>query len=69
MQCSVITARKRHLHLHGAEGITRPDGASQAKDMQVLIFFFLNFIYLFMRDIEREVETQAEGKAGSMQEA
>ena len=30
-------------------------------------FFFLDFIYLFMRDTEREAETQAEGEAGSMQ--
>ena len=35
------------------------------------LFFFFNFIYLFMRDTERarEVETQAEGEAGSMQGA
>ena len=32
-------------------------------------FFFYDFIYLFMRDTEREAETQAEGEAGSMQEA
>ena len=30
-------------------------------------FFFKIFIYLFMRDTEREAETQAEGEAGSMQ--
>ena len=28
-------------------------------------FFFKDFIYLFMRDTEREVETQAEGEASS----
>ena len=27
--------------------------------------FFLDFIYLFMRDTKREAETQAEGEAGS----
>ena len=27
----------------------------------LLLFFFLNFIYLFMRDTHREAETQAEG--------
>ena len=32
-------------------------------------FFFKDFIYLFMRDTEREAETQAEGEAGSMQGA
>ena len=32
-------------------------------------FFLLDFIYLFMRDTQREAETQAEGEAGSMQEA
>ena len=32
-------------------------------------FFFKDFIYLFMRDTEREAETQAEGEAGSMQRA
>ena len=29
-------------------------------------FFLKDFIYLFMRNREREVETQAEGEAGSM---
>ena len=28
--------------------------------------FFKDFIYLFMRDAEREAETQAEGEAGSL---
>ena len=32
-------------------------------------FFFLDFIYLLMRDTQREAETQAEGEAGSPQEA
>ena len=32
-------------------------------------FFKKDFIYLFMRDTEREAETQAEGEAGSMQGA
>ena len=31
--------------------------------------FFKDFIYLFMRDTEREAETQAEGEAGSLQGA
>ena len=30
--------------------------------------FFKDFIYVFMRDTQREAETQAEGEAGSMQE-
>ena len=30
-------------------------------------FLFKDFIYLLMRDTEREAETQAEGEAGSMQ--
>ena len=35
-----------------------------------LIFkFVLDFIYFFMRDTEREAETQEEGEAGSLQEA
>ena len=34
-----------------------------------IFFSFLDFIYLFMRDTEREAETQAEGKAGSLQGA
>ena len=33
------------------------------------IIFFNDFIYLFMRDTQREAETQAEGEAGSMQGA
>ena len=28
-------------------------------------FFLKDFIYLFMRDTQREAETQAEGEAGS----
>ena len=32
----------------------------------VSVFFFKDFIYLFMRDTEREAETQAEGEAGSL---
>ena len=32
-------------------------------------FLKKDFIYLFMRDTEREAETQAEGEAGSMQGA
>ena len=32
-------------------------------------FFFKDFIYLFMRDTQREAETKAEGEAGSMQGA
>ena len=32
-------------------------------------FFFKDFIYLFMRDSEREAETQAAEEAGSMQGA
>ena len=37
----------------------------------ILFIYFLDLIYLFMRDThtEREVETQAEGEAGSMQGA
>ena len=36
-----------------------------------IFYFFKDFIYLFMRDTEREreVETQAEEEAGSMQGA
>ena len=40
---------------------------------KVFIFIFLtfkkDFIYLFMRDTERQAETQAEGKAGFLQGA
>ena len=31
------------------------------------IVFFVFVCFLFMRDTEREAETQAEGEAGSMQ--
>ena len=34
-----------------------------------LFILFKDFIYLFMRDAQREAETQAEGEVGSMQEA
>ena len=33
----------------------------------IFINLFLGFTYLFMRDTEREAETQAEGEAGSLQ--
>ena len=36
---------------------------------EVVFFFFFKRSYLFMIDIEREAETQAEGEAGSMQGA
>ena len=32
-----------------------------------IFYFFTNLIYLFMRDTQREAETQVEGEAGSMQ--
>ena len=32
---------------------------------QLLRFFFKDFIYLFMRDTQREGQRQAEGEAGS----
>ena len=35
----------------------------------VSLFFIKDFIYLFMRDTQREAEPQAEGEAGSMQGA
>ena len=39
------------------------------KLLTFVIFLKKDFIYLFMRDTQREVETQAEGEAGSMQGA
>ena len=35
----------------------------------LFIYLFKDFIYLFMRDTQKEAETQAEGEAGSMQGA
>ena len=35
----------------------------------LFLFFVKHFIYLFMRDREREAETKAEGEAGSLQGA
>ena len=35
----------------------------------LLQIFFKDFIYLFMRDTEREAETQAEGEGGSLRGA
>ena len=37
--------------------------------IKVIFSFFKDLIYLFMRDREREAETQAEEEAGSMQGA
>ena len=40
------------------------------EDLSIYFLFFLkDFISLFMRDTQREAETQAEGEAGSMQGA
>ena len=42
------------------------------REMDSIHYSFLKdilFIYLFLRDTEREAETQAEGEAGSMQGA
>ena len=47
-------------------------GFSEEVILEVGLFFFLRFIYLFIRrerEREREAETQAEGEAGSMQGA
>ena len=38
-------------------------------NVNVLVYFFKAFMYLFMRDTEKKGETQAEGEAGSMQGA
>ena len=35
----------------------------------IYLVFFKDFIYLFMRDREREAEKQAEGEVGSIQGA
>ena len=34
----------------------------------MFLYFLKDFIYLFMKDKEKESKTQAEGEAGSMQE-
>ena len=39
------------------------------RKLLLLLFFKISFIYLFMRDTQREIETQAEGEAGSLSEA
>ena len=39
------------------------------KDISKDFFLKKDFIYLFMRDTQREAETQAEGEAGPMQGA
>ena len=45
-------------------------GLAHIKDKDTLAHFLKKyFIYLFMRDTEKEAETQAEGEAGSLQEA
>ena len=38
-------------------------------DLGFYFIFLRDFIYLFMRDTQREAETRAEGEAGSMQRA
>ena len=35
----------------------------------IIMCFFKDFVYLFMRDTEREAEIQAEGEAGSLRGA
>ena len=41
--------------------------ALEFQDEGTVAFFLKDSIYLFMRDTQREAETQAEGEAGSMQ--
>ena len=38
------------------------------EELSKIFFVFFKIFHLFMRDTEREAETQAEGEAGSMQE-
>ena len=46
------------------------DSSQREQEYCCLLFFsFKDFIYLFMRDTQREAETQAEGEAGSLQGA
>ena len=40
-----------------------------AGNLFIIIIFLKDFIYLFIRQREREAETPAEGEAGSMQGA
>ena len=40
---------------------------SVVQDFTFIFYFFKDFIYLFMRDTQRESETQAEGEVGSLQ--
>ena len=46
-----------------------PCNLTDVKIFIVFIFIFKGIIYLFMRDTQRETETQAEAKAGSMRGA
>ena len=50
---------------------SRRDGQAGLGERLYLIIYiyFKDFIYLFIRDTQREAETQAEGEAGSMQGA
>ena len=49
--------------------ILTPRDLSELQDLFVFGFFFLDFIYLFMNNTEREAETQVEGEAGSLRGA
>ena len=44
-------------------------GGSWSFKTSCFFFFLQDFIYLFMRDTQREAETQGEGEAGSLQGA
>ena len=45
------------------------DFLAQSSAHNFIFYFLKDFISLFMRDTEREAETQAEGEAGSLQRA
>ena len=49
---------------------TESAGTSSDQSLHLYLYFILSFfkdfIYLFIRDTEREAETQAEGEAGSL---
>ena len=58
---------KEHLHYFSTPFSILTEGKAQEKQLLLLLFF--KDFYLFMRDTERERQTQAEGEAGSMQGA
>ena len=60
---------RQMFHSNGKEKKARETTHIRQNRLYYFIIFFKDFVYLFMRDTQREEETQAEAETGSSQGA